>query len=129
MCTGSRPCVLVVDDDEGTREALRLILESEGFDTVEAADGEQAIAVLRGSAGLPRAVVLDISMPKRDGVWVLEHKARDPALAAVPVIVWSAAGATSLPADAGVEAVLSKPAPVDRLVAEVKRAAGGSDLP
>lgn len=123
-----RYLVLVVDDDEGIREALALVLEMEGFVTIQAADGEAAIDVLRTEDGPPAVVVLDISMSRRDGAWALECKALDARLARVPDIVWSAAGNADLPANAGVQTTLAKPTPIARLVAEVKRAAHQSDV-
>ncbi len=69
--------VLVVDDDEDIRETLRLVLEDAGYGVLLAADGKAALDVLRkGSEGF--VVLLDLQMPKVNGVEVLreisEHK-------------------------------------------------------
>ena len=61
-----RPLVLVVDDDQGVRQALRLGLSVEGFDVHEAADGESGLDAI--AAQLPSVVLLDVVMPGISGV-------------------------------------------------------------
>jgi CheY-like chemotaxis protein len=73
--------VLVVDDDTDTREALRFALEDEGHAVSEAADGLQALEVLRVSAS-SLVVVLDLDLPHLDGIQLLQMVAQDPSLAA-----------------------------------------------
>ncbi|HTO86081.1 MAG TPA: sigma-54 dependent transcriptional regulator [Thermoanaerobaculia bacterium] len=63
--------ILVVDDDPGIRDALRMILEYEGYAVSAAADGEQALAELEVNP--PGAVLLDIKMPGMDGLEVLDR--------------------------------------------------------
>lgn len=63
--------VMVADDEAAIREALRMILEYEGYDVVEAGDGEEAITMILSRP--PDAVLLDIRMPKRSGLEVLTH--------------------------------------------------------
>lgn len=72
--------VLIADDDSGIRESLRLILEDAGYQVDEAADGVQALDVLRASSR-PMVVLLDLMMPKVDGAGVLGAVAADPKLA------------------------------------------------
>lgn len=63
--------VLVVDDDDRIRGVVRAVLEGDGLEVVEAADGETALAILaREGTGAPRLVVLDVMMPGLDGVEV-----------------------------------------------------------
>ncbi|MFJ2828330.1 response regulator transcription factor [Streptomyces sp. NPDC087263] len=61
-----KPLVLVVDDDQGVRQALRLGLSVEGFDVQEAADGESGLESI--TAQLPSVVLLDVVMPGISGV-------------------------------------------------------------
>ncbi len=61
--------ILVADDDRTIRRNLVLLLQSEGYQTLEAADGRQALAHIAGEA--PDAVLLDLKMPGRDGMEVL----------------------------------------------------------
>ena len=72
---------LVVDDDQDTREVLRLVLEDAGYAVTEATDGVQTIAAIQAS-GVPLIVLLDLDLPQLDGVEVLRAVARDPRLAA-----------------------------------------------
>lgn len=72
--------VLVVDDDHDTREALRFLLEDAGYAVTEAVDGLQGLAVIQAS-DVPLVVLLDFSMPKLNGVEVLQEVASDARLA------------------------------------------------
>jgi CheY-like chemotaxis protein len=74
------PRVLVVDDDRAIRETLRSVLEDEGYTVAEAPDGVVALELLRSSA-TPLVVLLDLMMPRLDGVGVLNVVARDQQLA------------------------------------------------
>ncbi|MBL8953094.1 MAG: sigma-54-dependent Fis family transcriptional regulator [Myxococcaceae bacterium] len=62
--------ILLVDDEAGVRYALRAVLEDEGFEVVEAADGEAALAVLEARRDIAMAVA-DLQMPKVDGMALL----------------------------------------------------------
>ena len=68
---GSKPRVLVADDQEALRTLLARLLEREGFDPVQAEDGEQAVQLYRAEA--PLVVVSDIMMPKMDGLTLLNE--------------------------------------------------------
>lgn len=65
------PTILVVDDDQQIRAWLRHILESKGFQVEEAGDGKEALAYLEGAE--PALIVLDVFMPKMDGLEVISH--------------------------------------------------------
>ena|SRR5258706_4305858 len=69
--------VLVVDDDNATRVALRLVLEDAGYIVQEASDGLLAMDVLLASP-YPLVVVLDLMMPRMSGTEILELFANDP---------------------------------------------------
>jgi DNA-binding response OmpR family regulator len=62
---------LVVDDDAPIRNMLRVVLELEGWDVIEAEDGGQALAVAQ--AERPHGIVLDVMMPVKDGFEVLSE--------------------------------------------------------
>ena len=57
--------ILTVDDNEEIRNIIRILLESEGYEVVEAADGEQALTMIDDSIDL---VILDIMMPGKSGL-------------------------------------------------------------
>ena len=93
--------VLIVDDDPVVRRMLQLTFESEGFDVITAADGIEALSAVR--ADRPAVMVLDIMMPKLDGMKVMRELKADDALRAIPVILLSAK-ATSLDIELGLRA-------------------------
>lgn len=64
----ARGTVLVVDDEEGVRQVCRMMLSSLGFDVLLASTGEEAIDVFRQHALEIRCVLLDLTMPRTDGV-------------------------------------------------------------
>ncbi len=116
----SERTVLIVDDDASIRSMLGFIFQDEGFQVHEAADGEQALDVLR--QGAPDAMVLDLMMPRVDGHGVLRAR-RDEALAPDCRIVILTA--KSDPADAvwcwelGADEYVNKPVDPERLHREV----------
>lgn len=71
--------VLVVDDEQDIRDALRFILEDAGHEVLEAIDGENALQELRASQA-SLVVVLDLLMPRLSGIDVLQQVIADPHL-------------------------------------------------
>ena len=105
--------ILIVDDQPTNRKLLRVLFEGEGWDTIEAADGCEGLALLeRESVDL---VVSDILMPNMDGYLMCHNVRERPALHDVPIILYS--GTYTEPADQklalsiGADKVLSKPCP------------------
>ena len=82
--------ILVVEDHPTMREAMRLVLEGEGFSIDEASDGETALDMVR--ADPPDLVFLDLNIPGVSGTDVLRALKSDPATAAVSVIIVTATG-------------------------------------
>jgi two-component system NtrC family response regulator/two-component system response regulator HydG len=70
----SKERILIVDDEQNARTALRTLLTDEGYETAEAADGQEALAMLSEFA--PAAVLADVRMPRMDGLALLK-KARE----------------------------------------------------
>lgn len=102
--------VLVVDDEPSIRETASYILECEGYRVVRAANGEEALTVARRER--PLAILLDISMPRKDGLQVCREIRADPALAGIHVILLTARGQKRDEAEglaAGADAYLTKP--------------------
>ncbi|MDP1961191.1 MAG: response regulator, partial [Reyranella sp.] len=102
--------ILVVDDVADNVEILRMRLESLGYEVVVAVDGEQALAVAREA--LPDLILLDIMMPKIDGLEVVRQLKADTSLPFIPVILVTAkAGPKDVNAglDAGGDDYLTKP--------------------
>jgi two-component system response regulator AtoC len=113
--------VLVADDDRTIRRNLMLLLKSEGYQILEAADGKEALA--RIAADAPDAVLLDLKMPGLDGLEVLGQLG--PALTDLPVIVVTALGGSTAAIEAmrlGAYDYLTKPFDLDEVVMTLKRA-------
>jgi two-component system response regulator HydG len=113
--------VLVADDEKAHRLMLRAHLEREGFDVVEASDGQDAIAQV--SERLIDLVLMDIRMPVIDGMEALTKiKKLSPA---IPVIIMTAYGSIDSAVEAlksGAEDYLTKPLDMDELIIKVKKA-------
>jgi CheY-like chemotaxis protein len=110
--------ILVVEDDDASREALRDLLVDEGYAVATALNGRLALEYLRG-APAPSLILLDLLMPEMDGDAFLGERKRDPALSAIPVILMSA-GAGLVPPGLGVP-VVPKPPDIDALLAAIER--------
>ncbi|MGB8932763.1 MAG: response regulator, partial [Anaeromyxobacteraceae bacterium] len=119
--------VLVVDDDPGVRYTLREILESEGLDVEEAADGEEALRVLdRGGHSL---VVTDLRMPRLDGMALLKAiTARSPAPRVVLVTAHGSERQAVEAMKAGAFDYFRKPFEPEELLAVVRRAVEAARL-
>lgn len=111
-----RATVLVVDDVAATRSGLAELLRLKGFHVREAADGEEGLRWLRDDPRID-AVILDLLMPVTNGYWFREQQLQDPALARVPVLVFTGAGDADAARDRlQVSAVLHKPVDVGQLL-------------
>jgi len=86
---GEEPFVLVVDDDSDCRESLQILLESHGIRVRTAANGHQALELVR-SGQIPRLILLDNLMPVMTGEEFLAARKLDPEIASVPVLMVSA---------------------------------------
>ena len=80
--------ILLVDDDLTLREMYEERLKAEGFEIIQASNGEEAIAKAKESK--PSIVLLDIMMPKINGFDVLKEIKGDPELKDIPVIILTA---------------------------------------
>jgi CheY-like chemotaxis protein len=78
------PCVLIVEDDDDSREMLELLLASYEYDTMSARNGAEALDVMRQRR--PCLVLLDLQMPVMTGWEFRERQLQDPQLADIPVI-------------------------------------------
>lgn len=114
--------ILVCDDDPNLRELVRAAL-GEGYRYLEAADGGEALDAVR-SLG-PDLLVLDVMLPVRSGLEVLQAIRADPRLASLPVVVITAWSHAELDAEgAGADRFVSKPFDPDELAAAVAELLG-----
>ena len=123
--------VLVVDDVEANRRLLRATLAAEGFESVEAADGVEALERLRGQGA--DAVVSDVLMPRMDGYRLCREVRSDPALSRLPFVIYSATYTSPADEDlagrVGADRFLRKPAPASEIVETIRAVAGREDPP
>lgn len=106
--------VLVVDDDADIREALREALEQDGYAVAEARDGSAALGYLRAHPA-PPLILLDWNMAPMNGARFLEELARDPQLAAIPVVLLTADSRVDAKARPGLAGHLIKPVELEVL--------------
>ena len=110
--------ILIVDDDENICELLRLYLEKDGFDTIVANDGEQAVDFAAKYA--PDLILLDIMLPKLDG-WQVCREIRKTS--ETPIIMLTAKGETFdkiLGLELGADDYVSKPFDTKEVIARIK---------
>ncbi|HTU99399.1 MAG TPA: sigma-54 dependent transcriptional regulator [Luteitalea sp.] len=119
--------ILVIDDEAGIRESLRMILEYEGYNVVLAATGEEGLALARSEA--PDIVFSDIKMPGMDGLDVLGRlKAQDESL---PVVMISGHGTVATAVEAtklGALDFIEKPLSTERVLLTVRNSLNASRL-
>jgi CheY-like chemotaxis protein len=101
--------VLVVDDDADIRGAMALVLREDGFNVEEAADGHEALALLRSHPSEVRLVFLDLAMPGMDGRAFLRAKRADPLIVNVPVVVVTGDPSQRVGPAGAVQQYLTKP--------------------
>jgi two-component system, cell cycle response regulator DivK len=117
--------VLVVEDNEKNMKLFRDVLGATGYEILEAASGEAAIAVAVERA--PDLVLMDIQLPDIDGLEALRRLRADERTAAVPVLALTAQamqGDRERFLDAGFDGYLSKPVDVPELIRTVREHCG-----
>jgi CheY-like chemotaxis protein len=113
--------ILVIEDDDETRELMRLVLVRRGFTVHTAEDGlkgyEQAVSAQ------PDLIITDISMPAADGVHVVRRVRDTPAIAHVPILVTTGYGSgnATYSLTQGADAFEPKPVDPESFLATVER--------
>lgn len=117
--------ILLVDDEDSLRVLVRANLEADGFHVSEAVDGIEAMnKVHKEKYDL---ILLDIMMPGKNGIEVMEELAADPALRNIPVILLTAKGELEdieRGAALGARGHIAKPFDPEQMVRTVKAALG-----
>jgi len=124
------PTILVMDDDPVIQKLLAVNFEMEGYRVVLAGDGVEGLS--RVAADRPDLVLLDVMMPRMDGLEVLRHLKADDATAAIPVLMLSAkAQATDISGglDAGADDYITKPFDPLELLDKVAALIGLAEAP
>ncbi|HWX18822.1 MAG TPA: response regulator transcription factor [Candidatus Binatia bacterium] len=117
-----RSKILVVDDEPEAVELVEFNLKQAGFDVLTATDGAEALK--RAHSAVPSLIVLDLMLPEIDGLEVCKMLRRDPATAAVPIVMVTAKAAEIdriLGLELGADDYITKPFSPRELVLRVKR--------
>jgi CheY-like chemotaxis protein len=125
--------VLVVDDEPNVRHYLRALLEDAGFSVVTAADGEEALSIIKQTR--PDFISLDLVMPRKSGHKLLYELRQDLSLSRIPVLIVTAHAKDELGQKdledllenrvmSGPGTYLEKPVSPDAFVRAVQRALG-----
>ena len=115
------PRILIVDDNEANRDIVKTRLAASGYEFLQAADGEQALDLARSRQ--PDLLLLDVMMPKIDGIGVCRELKADAALPFIPIILLTArSDSRDIVAglEAGADEYLTKPVDQIALAARVK---------
>jgi CheY-like chemotaxis protein len=94
MASARDKTILVVDDEPNVRNYLRRVLEQANFNVVTAADGDEALKIIREQK--PDFISLDLVMPKRSGQKVLYELKKDKDLSRIPVLIVTAHAKTEM---------------------------------
>lgn len=117
-----RPRILIVDDEPDLLAVLRFGLQVEGFDVMEASDGEQGLNLAREQR--PDLMVLDLMLPRMDGYKVCRALKFDERYRSIPIFILSArSGDTDrrLALDLGADAFITKPYDMRDLVDRIRK--------
>nr|PZN04910.1 MAG: DNA-binding response regulator [Bacillota bacterium] len=113
--------ILVVDDEKNIRELVKFNLESRGFKVIEAADGEEALNLVKAQE--PSLIILDLMLPKIDGWEVCRLLKSDPSTRKLPIIMLTALGDEIdkiVGLELGADDYITKPFSPRELVARVR---------
>jgi two-component system KDP operon response regulator KdpE len=108
--------ILIVEDDQLLRTAVRLLLEDSGYHVHEAATGAAALA---GAAQRPAAILLDLGLPDLPGLEVVRRLVADPVTRDIPIVALTGRAGKleqKQAIDAGCRDYLVKPVPAARLL-------------
>ncbi|MGI5859640.1 MAG: response regulator [Tepidanaerobacteraceae bacterium] len=113
--------ILIVDDEKNIRELVKFNLESRGYTVVEAADGEEALNLVK--TGAPLLIILDLMLPKIDGLEVCRILKGNPMTKKIPIIMLTALGDEIdkiVGLELGADDYITKPFSPRELVARVR---------
>ena len=114
--------ILIVEDNADSRQILRDLLTSSGYDVVEARDGAMGLAA--AAAERPDLILMDIQLPVIDGYEATRRLKADPSLRHIPIIVitsYALSGDEDKARAAGCDAYVAKPYSPRQLLAKIRQ--------
>lgn len=117
--------LLVIDDSAAIRQSITYILQQEGYETIEAVDGLDALQKL-GTADRFDCIITDVNMPNMDGITFIRKARENPVYKFVPILVLtteSQGTKMNEGKEAGATGWIVKPFSADKLLAVVKKVA------
>lgn len=120
--------VLIVEDNHDNRAIFAAILHHHGYEVLEAADGEDGVRLAREAH--PDVILMDISLPRMDGIEATTRLKRDDDTASIPIIAVTAHAMREdeqRVREAGCDAYLAKPVQPMRVIEEVNRLIGDAE--
>lgn len=112
--------ILVVDDDPDILDALRLLLEDEGYRVQTTEKGEYAESLRDGNGDLPDLIILDVLLSGRDGRVICRTLKSQDETAHIPIVMISAhPSAADSAVEVGADAFVAKPFSIDDLLATI----------
>ena len=123
--------ILLVEDDRDICEIVEQVLAEEGYETIAVSNGAEGLAHLRApERPRPFVIMLDLMLPVMDAWQFRAEQTREPALADIPVVIFSANPKLGKYADAlGAAAVIRKPPDLDELLGILNRFAPSEPPP
>ncbi len=112
--------ILIVEDDDEIRNALRMVLEIEGYTVQTAANGKEGLAIL-ATIQPPCLILLDMMMPVMDGWAFAEALRADMVLTSIPVVMVTAYAEKAADAMKQAHGIIKKPVDIDLLMKTVKQ--------
>lgn len=117
----SRPVILVIEDNLDNRTLLKDMLDTMDYDVIEAANGEDGVSMATNNR--PSLILMDLSLPRKDG-WIAAREIKhDPATAHVPIIALTAhamKGDRERALEVGCDDYVSKPIDVVELIKKIR---------
>ena len=120
--------ILVAEDRPASLELIRTVLESSGYEVIEAMDGQQAVE--RASETPVDLILLDLQMPKLDGFGVVTYLRKDPRFQSTPIVALTASamqGDRERALAAGFSSYITKPVDLTALRSEMERLIGSTE--
>jgi DNA-binding response OmpR family regulator len=124
-----KPLILIIEDDEYSREAIEHLLNAKGCETISAAGGISGYRAARRRS--PDVIVLDLNLPDIDGQRVLRKLRGNRALGQVPIIVITGYGPNEIPAGvrSSADFCITKPASFDGVIRAIFNLLRGTGAP